>query len=189
MSETATERPSGGSGLDQFFGKKYGPLPGWAWAGVAAGGGYLYYRHKQNTSAPSTSAGATNAGSYPSYDYGPQIATIQSEVQGLQSGEAQDFTSTPPTTTTASSTTTPTSSPSTQPQPAGPSAAVPKVTGKTAAQARSILANAGYMVGGGSARAPAGQIIRSQTPGPGKRIPYGSAYWPLGRGAPTVDIG
>ncbi len=186
MSETATERPAGGGGLDQVFSRKYGPLPGWGWAGIAAGSGYLYYKHKQAVaaSAASTTSAATT---YSGYDYGPQIATIQSEVQGLQSGEAQETTTTPPTTTTSSSTTTPTSSPSTG--PAGPSAPIPKVTGKTAAQARSILANAGFNVGGGNANAPAGQIIRSQTPAAGTRISYGSAYWPLGRGAPTVDIG
>jgi LysM repeat protein len=33
--------------------RKLGPLPGWAWAAVAAGGGYLWLRHENSTSAAS----------------------------------------------------------------------------------------------------------------------------------------
>ena len=32
-------------------------------------------------------------------------------------------------------------------------------------------------------------VITSQTPGAGRTISYGTAYWPLGSGAPVVDLG
>jgi len=42
---------------------KYGPLPGWAWAGVAAGGAYLYIRHRNSTATTSAdTSGNTTTG-------------------------------------------------------------------------------------------------------------------------------
>ena len=40
--------------------RKYGPLPGWAWAGLAGGAFYLWERHKANAAA-STDPTATDA--------------------------------------------------------------------------------------------------------------------------------
>ena len=42
--------------------RKYGPLPGWAWAGVAAGGAYLWWRHQNATGAAATT-GTTGSAS------------------------------------------------------------------------------------------------------------------------------
>lgn len=148
MSTEAPERSGGGGGLDDFFGKKYGPLPGWGWAGIAAGGAYLYYRAKHNASAASTSSTASTgySGTTP-FDYAPSIATLQSEVQGLQAGESGEgtTTATPPTTTTTSSTThtggsttTPTSGPVTAQTYSGPKSSL--------AAATSYLQGQGYQV-------------------------------------------
>ncbi len=81
MSETAPERPQRGNA----FTKKYGPLPGWGWAGLAAlaAVGVWWYRNRQSQQA-AQAAQANTAASGPGTDYGPQIATLQSEIQQLQ---------------------------------------------------------------------------------------------------------
>jgi hypothetical protein len=79
-----------GGGLDSFFSQKYGPLPAWAWLGIAAGGGFLYIRYRNKKAATSTAAStSTTAGAAQGFDYGPSYAAIQSEIQGLQAGYGQ----------------------------------------------------------------------------------------------------
>lgn len=64
------EKPKTGGNL---LTRKVGPLPGWAWVAVAAGGGYLWLKHKGTTSpaassdntagdATGTDAGMTDTG-------------------------------------------------------------------------------------------------------------------------------
>jgi LysM repeat protein len=40
--------------------RKIGPLPGWAWAGGAAAGGYLWLKHRGSTASPAASADDTS---------------------------------------------------------------------------------------------------------------------------------
>lgn len=93
MSEQAVEvtppRPQAQRG--NMFTRKYGPLPGWGWAALAAAGavGYMWWRNRQATTAAaaSTAGTAPTGQAGPGIDYGPQIATLQAEVQQLQGGE------------------------------------------------------------------------------------------------------
>lgn len=96
MSEAAPERrttpppPRSSEGGD-VFSKKYGPLPGWGWTLLAAGAGvaYILYRKYKSAQAAATTASAqtyTPSG----IDYGPQLATIQEEIQNLQGAESKE---------------------------------------------------------------------------------------------------
>jgi hypothetical protein len=49
----------------EFLTKKYGPLPGYAWAGIAAGGLYLYMRSRSSSSSAASGSGDTAAGFSP----------------------------------------------------------------------------------------------------------------------------
>lgn len=86
MSQPATERtaPAPAAGGNVLT-RKIGPLPGWAWAGiaVAAGVGYIWWRNRQNAAA----AAATDTGTAttdPGVDQSATDAVLQSEIQNLQ---------------------------------------------------------------------------------------------------------
>lgn len=101
----ARETPGGGNVLT----RKVGPLPTWAWLGIIGIGGaavwYFYKSRQANAAASSGTTGQsgnctdTNGNSVPcdQVDYGGQIATLQTELQDLQQGEAGE--GTPATTT------------------------------------------------------------------------------------------
>lgn len=60
MSESAPESGGGGGGIKGAFGRKVGPLPLWAWLGLAtllAVGYYMYAKNKAANSTASQSAG------------------------------------------------------------------------------------------------------------------------------------
>lgn len=86
MAAETPERTGGGA--DNFFTRKLGPLPVWAWAAIGAGGAYLWWRHKQNTAGASTTSAASTADT--GTDYGPSFAAIQSEIQQLQGEESAE---------------------------------------------------------------------------------------------------
>ena len=75
----ARQSPAGQGAFD----KKYGPLPGWGWALLAGGAAlaYFLYRKYQAAQAAAQAQPTTVTGAV---DYGPSIATIQSEIQQLQ---------------------------------------------------------------------------------------------------------
>ena len=80
--------------------RKVGPLPTWAWLGIIGIGGaavWYFYKSRQanaaaasGTTAQSGNCTDTNGNSVPcdQVDYGGQIATLQTELQDLQQGEA-----------------------------------------------------------------------------------------------------
>lgn len=88
MSEPAAERPVRGSAPPPQRGnaltRKYGPLPGWGWAGLAAVAavGVWWWRNRQ----ASQTGTATNT--VTGVDYSGELATIQSEIQNLQGGKS-----------------------------------------------------------------------------------------------------
>lgn len=145
MSEQAPE--SGGS-LDEAFSKKYGPLTGLQWTLVAAGAGgiYIWYRGRHQGTGSSSASGATAYGyTGQPYDYGPSIAALQSEVQGLQAGAPGGTgTSTPPTNT---GTSTHTDSGGSNTPSAGPASPLQYTGPKTSlADATAYLQSQGYNV-------------------------------------------
>lgn len=95
--------------------RKFGPLPGWGWAAVAAVGaaGYMWYRNRSSSSSTTGTGTSSTTGSQTSTgtggtDYAPQLATLGAEIQQLQGAESTDTasssTGTTPTGTTATST-------------------------------------------------------------------------------------
>lgn len=57
-----------GKGGGNVLTKKIGPLPGWAWAGIALGGFYFYRYRKAQAAASSSATTATPAASLPTSD-------------------------------------------------------------------------------------------------------------------------
>lgn len=53
--------PRKGKGGGNVLTRKYGPLPGYAWAGITAGIVYLYIKHRQSTAAASPASTGTSA--------------------------------------------------------------------------------------------------------------------------------
>ena len=98
----ARETPGGGNVLT----RKVGPLPTWAWLGIIGiGGAAVWYFYKSRQASAAASSGTatqtgnctdTNGNSVPcdQVDYGGQIATLQTEIQDLQGGEAGEGTTT-----------------------------------------------------------------------------------------------
>ena len=106
MSEAATETPTRArataapSAGGNFFTKKFGPLPGWGWAALAAVGavGYMYWRNRQNAAAAAAGgdtagAAADNSGAVTD-DITGQLSTIQTEIEALQGAESTEGSST-----------------------------------------------------------------------------------------------
>ena len=107
MSEAATESPTRArpavapSAGGNFFSKKYGPLPGWGWAALAAVGavGYMYWRNRQNAAAAAaggdtTGSAATDNSGAVTDDITGQLSTIQTEIEALQGEESSEGSST-----------------------------------------------------------------------------------------------
>lgn len=59
-----------------FFTKKVGPLPIWAWGGLAAGGTYLILKRSGSKKDPGAPQGTTSGGTQPRNDAGNYNATI-----------------------------------------------------------------------------------------------------------------
>ena len=112
-----------GAGGGSMFSRKYGPLPGWAWAAVFGVGavGVLWLRSRSAKASADTvdTSGNDTAG----VDYSGELGTLQSEIQQLQGSAATTGTTTgttTPTGTTAPTGTTPGSvKPSGSPPPPG----------------------------------------------------------------------
>jgi hypothetical protein len=67
-----------------FFSRKYGPLPGWGWSLVVAGGALAYFWWRKRQAAGSTAAATgTTAGATAS-----SIGALQREIDALQNGTA-----------------------------------------------------------------------------------------------------
>ena len=106
MSEAATEtptrgsRPPSGGASGNIFQRKFGPLPGWGWAALAAvaAGGYLWYRNRQGASAAQAAASTDQSAATQAVgdDVQGQLSTIQTELQNLQGSESQEGETTPP---------------------------------------------------------------------------------------------
>jgi hypothetical protein len=157
-----------GSGLDDFFAKKYGPLPGWGWTALAAGGAglYVWYRDKHAASTGTSTATGTSSATT-GFDYAPSIAAQQSEIQALQQGQAASNTAATSSTGTTSSTTATTTAPSNYSVPAGSSQSGPVPTtavygGQSLGSVLASLQGAGYGVSGVSY---ASQPVSSQNIG------------------------
>ena len=105
MSEAATEtptrgsRPPSGGASGNIFQRKFGPLPGWGWAALAAVGaaGYLWYRNRQGASAAQAAASTDQSAATQAVgdDVQGQLSTIQTELQNLQGSESQEGETTP----------------------------------------------------------------------------------------------
>jgi len=98
MSEPAAERPSrpgaaapaaGGGNILQ---RKIGPLPGWAWAGLAGVGAlaWWYFRGRSGQAAADAATSSEDANAAVGDDIQGQLATIQTEIQNLQQSESQE---------------------------------------------------------------------------------------------------
>src|SRR5215831_11020376 len=108
MSEPASERPTrGGSpstppaGGGNILQRKFGPLPGWAWAGLAGAGAlaWWYFRNRgkgagQSDTGTSDTLAATDESAVGD-DIQGQLSTIQTEIQNLQGAESQEGSTTP----------------------------------------------------------------------------------------------
>src|SRR5215831_2171208 len=115
MSEAAAERPAGGGGAPAPGGgnilqRKIGPLPGWAWAGLAGVGAlaWFYFRNRQGQNAANAATGDTLAATDESAvgdDIQGQLSTIQTEIQNLQGQESQEGSTTPGNSGTGTSST------------------------------------------------------------------------------------
>src|SRR5215468_2710343 len=103
MSETAAERPTRSAGPPSpapgggnILQRKIGPLPGWAWAGLAGVGAlaWWYFRNRSGQAAADASAGE-DANAAVGDDVQGQLSTIQTEIQNLQGEESQEGSTTP----------------------------------------------------------------------------------------------
>jgi hypothetical protein len=124
----STKKPAGGS----IFSKKYGPLKGWAWAGIVGAGAlaFMVWRSHSKTAAANTTAAATvSQFGQSTTGFGASIATLQGEVQQLQGQLARTAATT--VKTTAGTTATKTTS-TTKPTTVGPQVNVPNVVGQRA---------------------------------------------------------
>jgi cytoskeletal protein RodZ len=103
MSQPATERPAGGpaaapaAGGSNVFQRKFGPLPGWGWAALAAvaAGGYLWWRNRQGAAAAATDTGTASDTAAVGDDVQGQLSTIQTEIQDLQGTASSNGSTTP----------------------------------------------------------------------------------------------
>lgn len=88
MSQPATERPPSSrpeSARSQGgFDRKIAGLPTWGWVLIAAGAGIAYILYRRYTAAQAAAAQSNQTYTPSGIDYGPQLATIQSEIQDLQ---------------------------------------------------------------------------------------------------------
>lgn len=62
--------------MSNFFTKKVGPLPVWAWGGLAAGGTFLILKKGGSKKDPGAPQGQTSGGTQPPNDAGNYNATI-----------------------------------------------------------------------------------------------------------------
>lgn len=101
MSQPATERPASGppspAGGGNILQRKIGPLPGWAWAGLAGVGAlaWFYFRNRQGQSAADAAASVPDTTAAVGDDVQGELSTIQTEIQNLQGEESQEGSTTP----------------------------------------------------------------------------------------------
>jgi hypothetical protein len=174
--------PKGGTG---FFQQKYGPLPGWGWAAVAAGGALVYFfwkSRKAATSAPGSTVTVTAAtAATASTGYAGSISALQNEVSALQ-GQLQPTPgtaattskSTGPGTVTTAQTTSKTANSTSTAAPTG-TVVVPNVVGMRANTAIGELTSQGFKYKGTFNRNPKlTYAVGSQSPSGGTSVAKGS---------------
>jgi Fibronectin type III domain len=91
--EAAQREGKGGN----FFSRKYGPLPGWGWSLLAAGGALAYFWWRSRSKNQAVSSGYTGTG------VSGQLASLQSEIDALYGQSASAVTKTTGTTGTGGS--------------------------------------------------------------------------------------
>jgi PASTA domain len=173
----ATERasrPKGKQAGGSVFSRKYGPLPGWGWALLAAGGAiaiFWWRSREESKTAPATAytAAATGTG------WANAANSLQDEISSLQGQAATSKTSSSTTKTATSKTTSTTSKPITGTTPNAGDVTVPKVEGLRANAAIAALKAKGLKYHGSPTRNPAHEYkVVSQTPAAGKKVAPGS---------------
>lgn len=108
--DAARNQPPKGGG---FFSRKYGPLPGWAWATLAAGGAlaWFWWKNRQASQASDTGSNTDLADLGTSQADADQLASLQDEIDALQGQVATENTTGPGSgSTTPTGSTTPSSS-------------------------------------------------------------------------------
>lgn len=99
-------------GGDSFFSKKYGPLPGWGWALLAAGGALAFFWWKERKGQQATATTASTAmTAYSGSGWEGAVSALQAEIQQLQGEGATSVASTTAGTTSKTTSTTGTSTP------------------------------------------------------------------------------
>jgi PASTA domain len=171
----AAARPQGGS----FFSRKYGPLPGWGWSLLAAGGALAFFWWRSRSAANAASAATTTpTADTTTADTADQLASLQDEIDALQGELATDTTGT--TTSTGSGTGSGTGTGTGSGTGTGVQVTVPKVVGMRATPAIAKLKSAGFKAHLSTPRkAGVALKVNSQTPAAGKKAAVGS----------TVDLG
>jgi hypothetical protein len=64
--------------------RKYGPLPGWAWAGLAGGGALVWFWWRRREQSQASTASATVASTGTGTGYAGSLAGLQGEIGALQ---------------------------------------------------------------------------------------------------------
>lgn len=105
-----------GSGADNIFSRKYGPLPGWGWALLAGGGALAFFWWRSRKAAEATTATSATAAS----GWANAASALQREIDQLQGGATAG--STPPIVT---------------PYSTGPTTTKPTTTGTTTSKTTS----------------------------------------------------
>ena len=155
-----------------IFARKYGPLPGWAWALLAGGGAIavFWWRKREEakaSSASSASSAVTGTG------WANAANSLQGEISALQGQAATSKTASSTTKTATSKTTSTTVKTGTTPNK--PMVVVPKVEGLRANAAIAALKAKGLNYHGSPTRNPAHEYkVVSQTPAAGKKVASGS---------------
>jgi hypothetical protein len=168
----ATQQQAGSKtkGGGDFFSRKYGPLPGWGWALLAAGGALAFFWWRSRESKASTSS--TTSTALTGSGWAGAANALQQEIDQLQGqGATSTATTTAKTTSKTTTTTTPTATLVT----------VPNVVGmRTDKAAVPTIKAAGLKphIGGGFSSTEV-NYVNSQTPGAGTKVAKGS----------TVDLG
>jgi len=140
---TTPSQPSGGN----VFTRKLGPLPMWAWMGIALAIALLYYLYKKNTAA----ASSTNTSA-------AQTAATNNTPGGVDSSLVPQFVN--QTYTNVTPPAAPAATPAAATTPTITSGAIPNVVGESAAAATTHLQADGFKVSSGGL---AGNVIVTGT--------------------------
>lgn len=173
----ATERSAAPKGKQggSIFSKKYGPLPGWGWALLAAGGAFAVFWWRKREESKSTASATAYTAAATGTGWSNAANSLQDEISALQGQAATSKTSSSTTKTTTSKTTSTTSKPITGTTPNKADVTVPKVEGLRANAAIAALKAKGLKYHGSPTRNPAHEYkVVSQTPAAGKKVAPGS---------------